>query len=70
MKTNKILILALSAIVAALLTSCGENKQAMPEANDENCNSDIVFKDKETQHAFYDICLRRGTFKPSTQRAW
>jgi entry exclusion lipoprotein TrbK len=50
MKTNKVLTLALAALVAALVAGCGEKpaeqpaKQAMPEVNDENCKPASVAK--------------------------
>ena len=79
MKTNKVLTLALAALVAALVAGCGEKpaeqpaKQAMPEVNDENCKPASVAKieDKGAQQAFSSLCLRRGGgFKPSDKKEW
>ena len=79
MKTNKVLTLALAALVAALVAGCGEKpaeqpaKQAMPEVNDENCKPASVAKieDKGAQQAFSSLCLRRsGGYKPSENQEW
>ena len=79
MKTNKVLTLALAALVAGLVAGCGEKpaeqpaKQAMPEVNDENCKPASVAKieDKGAQQAFSSLCLRRGGgFKPSEKKEW
>lgn len=69
MKANKVLTLALAALVAALVAGCG--KQAMPEVNDENCEHIAkIIKDKEMQQEFSGLCLRRGTFKPSPPKSY
>ena len=79
MKTNKVLTLALAALVAALVAGCGEKpaeqpaKQAMPEGNEENGKPASVAKieDKGAQQAFSSLCLRRGGgFKPSEKKEW
>ena len=79
MKTNKVLTLALAALVAALVAGCGEKpaeqpaKQAMPEVNDEICKPASVAKIeyKVAQQAFSSLCLRRGGgFKPSEKKEW
>jgi len=79
MKTNKVLTLALAALVAALVAGCGKKpdeqpaKQAMPEVNDENCKPASIAKieDKGAQQAFSSLCLRRGGgFKPSEKKEW
>nr|WP_317623859.1 entry exclusion lipoprotein TrbK [Acidovorax sp. SUPP3334]BDH38419.1 entry exclusion lipoprotein TrbK [Acidovorax sp. SUPP3334] len=78
MKTNKVLTLALAALVAALVAGCGEKpaepaKQALPEVSDENCKPASVAKieDKGAQQAFSSLCLRRGGgFKPSEKKEW
>jgi len=79
MKTNKVLTLALAALVVALVAGCGKKpdeqpaKQAMPEVNDENCKPASIAKieDKGAQQAFSSLCLRRGGgFKPSEKKEW
>jgi entry exclusion lipoprotein TrbK len=75
MKANKVLTLALAALMAALVAGCDNKpaKQAMPEVNDENCKPASIAKieDKGMQQEFSSQCLRRGgTFKPSEKKEW
>ena len=63
-----------TALAVVLIAGC-DSKPAMPtmpEVNDENCKTENIAKiqDKGMQQEFSGKCLRRGTFKPSTPRAW
>lgn len=67
-------LLVIGATVGAVLLAGCENKpsvQTLPEVNDVNCSPDNIAKlDKSIQQEFASQCVRRGAFKPSSQKAW
>ena len=71
MRLQIILTVALSI---NLMAGCDSKPamQSLPEVNNENCKTENIAKiqDKGMQQEFSGKCLRRGTFKPSTPRAW
>lgn len=73
MSLHKKLVSA-GALALVLLTGCSRNetKKQLPAVNDENCKDENLKKmeDKEARQELASLCIRRGTFKPSTKREW
>jgi entry exclusion lipoprotein TrbK len=73
MNTRQTMIL--TTILAFLISACSPQPYAeekMAAVNDENCKPESIAKiaDKATRNQLADMCVRRGTFKPSPKRAW
>jgi entry exclusion lipoprotein TrbK len=49
-----------------------ETKKQLPAVNDENCKPENLQKmqDKEMREELASLCIRRGTFKPSSGQKW
>jgi entry exclusion lipoprotein TrbK len=64
----------LSAAALGLLMACSRDpaKKQLPAVNDENCKTENLERmdDKETRQELASLCIRRGTFKPSSKREW
>ena len=67
-------LLSAAAFALLLMTACSpnESKKQLPAVNDENCKDENLKKmeDKEARQELASLCIRRGTFKPSTKREW
>lgn len=66
-------ILVAAAFATAMLAGCEKKPEpvTLPEVNNENCKYENIAKlDKSIQQDFSSQCVRRGTFKPSTPKAW
>jgi entry exclusion lipoprotein TrbK len=61
-------------LAAACVAACAPNetKKQLPAVNDENCKTENLQKmqDTEMRQEFASLCIRRGTFKPSSGRKW
>jgi entry exclusion lipoprotein TrbK len=61
-------------LVAACVAACAPNetKKQLPPVNDENCKTENLqrMQDKEMRQELASLCIRRGTFKPSSKREW
>ena len=67
-----------AALVAAFLVGCSREPDAppppkaeLPEVNDENCKpQNVAAVPEHLRVEFGTACSRRGSFKPSSGKAW
>lgn len=66
-------LIALTLAIACM-TACSPNetKKQLPAVNDENCKTENLkrMQDKEMRQELASLCIRRGTFNPSSKREW
>jgi len=76
MKVKKITTLVSAVFVAVLVAGCDSKTEPsqglnMPQVSDENCKPEKVAKmEASVRQQFADACSRRGSFKPSTGKAY
>ena len=67
------LIAAITTLLFSVLgCSPAESEASLPEANEKNCNSEMVSKiaNKAQRNKFIDLCARRNAYKPSPPKTW
>lgn len=74
MNRPQFLITAVTAAIFMLLGACsfGDSDADLPEANERNCNSNLVeiIPNTTQRKKFIDLCARRNMFKPSPPKTW